>query len=136
MSTVFVNGCFDVLHVGHLRLLRYAATFGAVTVAINSDESVKRLKGPGRPMFASHERQEMLMSLRYVEAVRIFDEDTPERLLSIMYKRGIGPKYVIKGADYKDKPIPEQAVIEANGGTIVFAEMIPGLSTTKILEKL
>lgn len=135
-AEVFVNGCFDVLHVGHVRLLRFAATYGRLTVGINSDKSVKRLKGEQRPIYHDYERREMLMALTCVSEVHIYEEDTPERLLSLFYQQGLGPKYVVKGLEYERKPIPEAKLIRDNGGSIVFFGMITTRSSTDTIRRM
>lgn len=136
MTEVFVNGCFDVLHVGHIRLLQFAASYGRLTVGINSDESIKRLKGQKRPIFPEHERREMLLAIKGVAQVEIFHDDTPTNLIAGLYALGIGPKYVVKGLDYDKKHIPERYLIEKNGGVIVFFGMIKGRSTTDTLKRM
>ena len=136
MSEVFVNGCFDVLHVGHVRLLRFAASYGRLTVAINSDKSIKRLKGNDRPIFPQDERREMLLAMKYIAEVHIFEEDTPERLLGLFYQQGLGPKYVIKGLDYDKRYIPERMLIEANGGQIVLFGMMTTRSTSEAIRRM
>ena len=98
---VFTNGCFDVLHPGHFELLKQAKSHGTrLIVGINSDESVRRIKGNGRPLFNQKERKQMLLSLESVDEVRIFDEPTPERLI-----REIAPDVLVKGGDWKDGEI-------------------------------
>ena len=96
---VFTNGCFDVLHLGHIELLEYCSSFGEVIVGLNSDESVRRLKGPSRPFNNEQARMKLLESIKYVSAVHIFQEDTPYELI-----KSIKPDLIVKGGDY----IPEQ----------------------------
>ncbi len=105
MKRVFVNGAFDVLHPGHTRLLRHATTLGELTVGINSDESIRRLKGLSRPVFTEQERLEMLLSIRGVAEVIVFGENTPINLI-----RDEGPfDVIVKGSEYRDREIPERA---------------------------
>jgi D-beta-D-heptose 7-phosphate kinase/D-beta-D-heptose 1-phosphate adenosyltransferase len=93
---VFTNGCFDVLHIGHVELLAYCATFGEVVVGLNSDESVRRLKGPSRPFNNQKNRKKLLESIKYVSSVHVFEEDTPYELI-----KSIKPNLIVKGGDYK-----------------------------------
>ncbi len=93
---VFTNGCFDVLHVGHIELLKYCATFGKVTVGLNSDESIRRLKGNSRPFNNQQDRKKLLESIKYVSSVHVFEEDTPYELI-----KSIKPDLIVKGGDYK-----------------------------------
>ncbi len=93
---VFTNGCFDVLHIGHIELLKYCATFGKVIVGLNSDESVRRLKGNSRPFNNQQDRKKLLESIKYVSSVQVFEEDTPYELI-----KSIKPDLIVKGGDYK-----------------------------------
>ena len=131
-SVVWTNGVFDVLHVGHLQSLRGAKQFGDVlVVGVNADASVTANKGPSRPVYPSAERVELLAALDIVDAILVFDEPTPERVLSILK-----PDVHAKGADYADKPIPERAVVEAYGGRVELIPLVPGRSTTDTLARL
>ena len=96
MSIVFTNGCFDILHRGHIELLKYCKSLGKVTVGINSDKSVSNLKGPRRPFFSQEDRKFMLESCKYVDDVIIFDEETPYNLI-----KTLKPDIIVKGGDYK-----------------------------------
>ncbi len=98
---VFTNGCFDVLHIGHIELLKYCATLGSVVVGLNSDDSVRRLKGPSRPFNNEQDRTKVLESIKYVDSVHVFQEDTPYELIKV-----IKPDLIVKGGDYA----PEQVV--------------------------
>lgn len=129
--TVGVNGCFDVLHPGHVELLTYAAGFGPVTVLLNSDRSVKNLKGAGRPVMCQGARKRILEALKAVRDVVIFDEDTPSQLYNVLQ-----PDIVVKGYDYKDRTIPERAVIEQYGGKIIFAPYSSPWHSSDIIERL
>ena len=129
---VFTNGCFDVLHPGHIELLKQAKSHGTwLIVGINSDESVRRIKGNGRPLFNQKERRQMLLSLESVDEVRIFDEPTPERLI-----REIAPDVLIKGGDWKDGEIIGAEFVRSHGGTVVTVPLVEGISTTAIIDRL
>ena len=114
---VLANGCFDLLHVGHVRYLAAARALGdALVVAINSDASVRRLKGAGRPLMSAPERAELLGALAVVDAVVIFDEDTVERLVGLLR-----PAVQAKGTDYTEATVPERAAVVAAGGRVAIA---------------
>lgn len=132
---VWTNGCFDLLHVGHLRSLQVARSRGDVlVVGVNSDASVAWLKGPGRPIFPAAERVELLSGLACVDHVIVFEETTPETALS-----RLRPDVHCKGADYAPphgKPIPEARVVEAYGGRVEFLPLLPGLSTSEAIQRI
>lgn len=129
---VTTNGCFDILHVGHVRILKEARSLGDILlVGINSDDSVKRLKGPQRPINNANSRAEILLSLKCVDYVTIFDEGTPVEFLSI-----VKPDIHVKGSDYKPEDLEETPVVEAGGGKIHILSLVPGHSTTGLVEKL
>ena len=129
---VFTNGCFDVLHPGHFELLKQAKAHGTrLIVGINSDESVRRIKGNGRPLFNQDERKQMLLSLESVDEVRVFDESTPERLI-----REITPDVLVKGGDWRDGEIIGADFVRENGGKVVTVPLVEGFSTTAILDRL
>ena len=129
---VFTNGCFDLLHVGHLHLLREAARHGDVLlVAVNSDESVRRLKGKGRPLISADERTALLAALDCVDAVVVFDEDTPRELLA-----EVQPDVLAKGADYRKDQVVGRNMIEGSGGQVVLIPLGPDRSTTHLLERI
>lgn len=134
-TRVFVNGCFDILHVGHVRLLEYAASMGELTVAINSDSSIRRLKGEGRPIVCQAERAEMLAALKFVSTVLTFNERTPAKLLRSLYHAKVGPHIVVKGSEYNNAAITmhERPIIEDHGGMIVYFDMLPKRSTTRVV---
>jgi D-glycero-beta-D-manno-heptose 1-phosphate adenylyltransferase len=132
---VWTNGCFDLLHVGHTRSLQAAAQLGEVLiVGVNSDASVRRLKGPGRPLLPAVERAELLAALACVDHVLIFDDDTPVAVLE-----QLRPDVHCKGAEYASphgRPIPEKAIVEGYGGQVAFLPLVPGLSTTELVRRL
>jgi len=116
-TLVLANGCFDLLHVGHVRYLAAARALGdALVVGINSDASVRRLKGAGRPLMSAAERAELLGALAAVDAVVIFEEDTVERLVGL-----IRPDVQAKGTDYTEATVPERAAVVAAGGRVAIA---------------
>jgi D-beta-D-heptose 7-phosphate kinase/D-beta-D-heptose 1-phosphate adenosyltransferase len=129
---VFTNGCFDLLHVGHLHLLREAAREGDILlVAVNSDESVRRLKGKNRPLISSNERTALLAALDCVDAVVVFDEDTPRELLD-----EVRPDVLVKGADYAVDEVVGRRRIEQDGGKVVLIPLVPDRSTTDLVERI
>lgn len=131
-TVVWTNGVFDVLHVGHLRSLQEAKKFGDVlVVGVNADASVRANKGPGRPIYSCDERVELLAALEIVDAILVFDEQTPETVLA-----ELKPDVHVKGADYADKPIPERAIVEAYGGRVELIPLVPGRSSTSTIERL
>lgn len=132
MTTVFANGVFDMLHVGHLRLLQFARTQGdRLVVAINSDASARRIKGPDRPLVPAHERAEMLRSLRCVDDVQIFDDDTPELLI-----QRLRPDVLVKGPACRDTEIPGAAFVESIGGRVVIPDWPVEHSSTQLVGRI
>ncbi len=129
---VFTNGCFDLLHPGHLALLEDAAALGDVLmVAINDDASVARLKGRGRPIYPAAERAELLLALRWVDAVTVFEGDTPIEPI-----RRVQPDVLVKGAEYGPGAIVGEDVVLAAGGRVVRLPMRPGYSTSDIVRRM
>ncbi len=129
---VATNGCFDILHVGHVRYLKKSKSFGDVLiVGLNSDKSVRSIKGEGRPINPEDDRAEVLCALESVDYVVLFDEDSPKDLLEI-----IKPNVYTKGADYTLKTLPEADVILRNNGWVEFIDFVEGKSTTKIIDKI
>ncbi len=129
---VTTNGCFDLLHVGHTRILNSARQLGDVLiVGVNSDRSVKELKGPSRPITPQDERAEILGNLSCVDYVYIFDESTPVEFLKM-----VRPYRHVKGSDYDPKLLAETPVVEGFGGKVVILDLIPGHSTSSITEKM
>lgn len=131
-KTVFTNGCFDVLHVGHLRYLKEARSMGdRLVVGLNSDSSVRKLKGEKRPIHTEVERKEMLLSLRFVDEVHIFDEDTPLRLI-----KEIKPDVLVKGGDWALNTIVGYDFVTERGGSVHSLSFYEGYSTTNTIEKI
>lgn len=129
-NLVFTNGCFDIFHAGHLRLLKYAKSLGGILiVGINSDDSIKRIKGDDRPIISQNDRLNLLKELRCVDHVEIFDEDTPERLL-----REVCPDILVKGPEAKNAPIPGADFVKSYGGEVIVPDWPVEISTTRILE--
>ena len=127
---VTTNGCFDVLHLGHLRYLQASRQLGdLLVVAVNSDSSVRQLKGENRPLVPEEERAEMLAGLECVDYVVIFSELTPISLLS-----ELKPNIHVKGGDYKLEQLIERDVVEANGGKVIVGLNVPGKSTTNLIQ--
>jgi rfaE bifunctional protein nucleotidyltransferase chain/domain len=129
---VFTNGCFDLLHPGHTRYLATARTLGdLLVVAINSDRSVRELKGPNRPIQSEAERAEILAALRSVDFVTIFDDLTPRALIARML-----PQVLVKGGDWGPAEIVGREEVEAAGGQVVSVPVVEGFSTTAIIRKV
>ena len=129
---VTTNGCFDILHVGHVRYLEKTKTFGDVLiVALNSDKSVKIIKGENRPINNENDRAEVLSALRCVDYVVLFDEPSPINLLL-----QIKPDVYTKGADYTVETLPEAKPVMQNGGRVEFISFVEGKSTTSIINKM
>ena len=130
-TVVFTNGCYDLLHPGHVRLLEQARSLGDLLIlALNSDSSVRRMKGPSRPLIAEGERAEMALALEAVDAVTLFDEDTPRELIAALL-----PDVLIKGADWSHF-IAGREEVEAAGGRVLTVALEPGYSTTNIVESI
>ena len=130
-TVVFTNGCFDLLHPGHVRLLEQARSLGDfLIVGVNTDASVSRSKGPGRPITPERDRAEVLTALAAVDAVVLFDEDTPRELIAELL-----PDVLVKGADWSHF-IAGREEVEAAGGRVLTISLEPGYSTTAIIEKL
>ena len=128
---VFTNGVFDILHPGHVRYLQSARSHGDVLiVGLNSDASVRRNKGPDRPINPEHERAEILVALACVDAVSIFDDDTPADII-----RRVQPDVLVKGSDWPADQIVGRDTVEARGGTVILEPVEQGYSTTSLVEK-
>jgi D-beta-D-heptose 7-phosphate kinase/D-beta-D-heptose 1-phosphate adenosyltransferase len=131
-TLVATGGCFDLLHAGHVRMLEQArALGGCLVVCLNSDASVRRLKGDGRPVVGEVDRRRVLEALGSVDAVACFDEDTPEAVLT-----ALRPDVFVKGGDYSGTPLPEEAVLARWGGQAVVLPYVAGRSTTGLLAHL
>ena len=129
---VFTNGVFDLLHPGHVRYLQAARAHGDVlVVGLNSDASVRRNKGPERPINPEHERAEVLAALACVDAVSIFDEDTPADII-----RRVQPDILVKGSDWPADQIVGRDTVEARGGKVILAPVEPGYSTTTLISRV
>lgn len=127
---VFTNGCFDILHIGHARYLAEARQLGdRLVVGLNSDASTRRLKGQERPIVPEEERAEMLAWLRAVDAVCIFEEDTPDELI-----RAVRPHIHTKGGDYRPEELPEAVVVREVGGVVCVLGLVEDRSTTRLVE--
>jgi D-beta-D-heptose 7-phosphate kinase/D-beta-D-heptose 1-phosphate adenosyltransferase len=129
---VFTNGVFDLLHPGHVRYLQEARALGsALIVAVNTDRSVRAIKGPGRPINPEDERAEVLLALGCVDAVTIFDEETPHAIVS-----RIQPDVLVKGTDWGPNEIVGRDVVEARGGRVVRLRLAPGFSSSQLIERV
>ncbi len=129
---VFTNGCFDLLHPGHVRYLAAARALGDVlVVGLNSDASVRRMKGPGRPVLHAAERAEVLAGLGAVDHVILFDDDTPQALIA-----ALAPDVLVKGADWTAEDIVGRDQVLAAGGRVERIDLVPGVSTSEILRRI
>ena len=129
---VFTNGCFDLVHAGHIASFRQARSFGDVlVVGVNSDESIRRLKGPSRPIVGLRDRMKLLEALEMVDYIVPFSEDTPQKLIET-----VRPDVLVKGKDWEGKTVAGAGFIQAYGGTVMFADLEQGLSTTALVEKI
>jgi rfaE bifunctional protein nucleotidyltransferase chain/domain len=132
MTIVFTNGVFDLLHVGHVRVLQFARAQGdRLVVAINSDASAGRIKGPGRPVVPAHERAEVLRALRCVDDVQIFDEDTPELLIQQLH-----PDVLVKGPACRGTDIPGAAFVESHRGRVAIPDWPVSHSSTQLVSRI
>lgn len=131
-SIVFTNGCFDILHAGHIQYLAKAAALADnLVIGLNSDESVRRLKGQSRPFLDQHSRSLNLAALGFVTAVVVFDEDTPYNLI-----KKIKPNVLVKGSDYKPEDIVGYDIVKARGGQVITIPIVEGYSSSNIINKL
>jgi len=131
-TIVFTNGCFDLLHLGHITYLEEARTYGdCLIVGLNSDASVRRLKGDLRPILPEQERARMLAAFQFVDAVCIFEEDTPLNLIQTIL-----PHVLIKGGDYAPDTVVGSEVVRQTGGKTIIIPFLDGYSTTRLIEKI
>lgn len=131
-KVVFSNGCFDILHLGHIDYLEKARAFGdKLVIGLNSDLSVKQLKGDSRPVNGVDARARMLAALSFVDGVTVFEEETPRELIEFLL-----PDILVKGSDYKVENIVGADSVIANGGTVKTIDLVNGYSTTDIIEKI
>ncbi|MSU00237.1 D-glycero-beta-D-manno-heptose-7-phosphate kinase [Tissierella pigra] len=131
-TVVFTNGCFDILHVGHVRYLKQAAELGDVLiVGVNSDRSIKNLKGEKRPIVCEKDRIEMLANLNFIDYLVVFDEDTPYELIKI-----IEPDLLVKGGDYSIEDVVGKDIVEGKGGKVILIPLVEGISTSNIVETI
>jgi rfaE bifunctional protein nucleotidyltransferase chain/domain len=129
---VFTNGCFDILHRGHIEYLAKAAGYGDILIiGLNTDKSVSRLKGPSRPVQDENARAFLMASMHFVSAVTLFEEDTPYNLIRI-----VQPDVLVKGGDYKSEDIVGNDVVKARGGKVITIDFVKGYSTSGIIDKL
>ncbi len=129
---VFTNGCFDIIHAGHVRYLTTAKNFGDVLiVGLNSDSSVRQLKGASRPINNQADRAEVLLALKPVDYVIIFDELTAENLIA-----QVKPDIYVKGGDYTLETLPEAKIVQSYGGRVEFVNLVAGKSTSNIIKKI
>lgn len=129
---VFTNGCFDILHRGHVQYLAEAASLGDyLIIGLNTDASVKQLKGPSRPYLDQETRAMILASMGFVSAVILFDEETPYQLI-----RTVKPHILVKGGDYKAEDIVGYDIVTSNGGKVVTIPLVTGFSSTNIIQKI
>ena len=131
-TIVFSNGCFDILHRGHVEYLSKAADLGDILIiGLNTDDSVRRLKGPSRPVNDEKARAILLAALEFVDAIMFFEEDTPYNLI-----KRVQPDVLVKGKDYKAEDIVGYDIVTAKGGKVETIELVDGFSTTSILERI
>jgi len=129
---VFTNGCFDLLHAGHVRYLARARAFGdCLVLGLNTDASVRRLKGPSRPINREEDRAEVVGALKSVDYVVLFGEETAEALIA-----EVRPAVYVKGGDYTLDTLPEAKIVQSYGGRVEFVDMVEGRSTTNVIERI
>ena len=129
---VFTNGCFDIIHAGHIKSFEITKSFGDILiVGLNSDRSIKAIKGESRPIISQNDRVKLLCAISCIDYVIVFDEDTPEQLI-----KEILPDVLVKGADWRGKPVAGQEIVEKNGGQLEFIELEQDLSTSLIIERI
>ena len=132
LDVVFTNGCFDIIHPGHIHILEEAKSYGDVLiVGLNSNSSVKNLKGESRPINSESDRIKILCSIKHVDHVIIFDEDTPIELIEL-----IKPNFLVKGGDYNKSEIVGADLVEKNGGSVIIIDLLGGYSTSSNIDRL
>ncbi len=131
-KVVFTNGCFDLLHIGHIHCLKEAKKLGdLLIVGLNSDSSVRKIKGEKRPVIPQEERATILSSLEMVDYVCIFDEDTPYHIISLLQ-----PDYIVKGGDWEPEEVVGKEIVEGRGGKVVTVEVVEGRSTQGLIQMI
>lgn len=131
-KVVFTNGCFDILHPGHIQLLLQAAEAGdKLVLGLNTDSSIKRLKGEGRPVHEEHSRALIMAAQLYVDAVTLFDEDTPLELIQTIH-----PDVIVKGGDYTPETVVGNDFVTSYGGKVIIVPTVEGFSTTSIINRI
>jgi len=131
-KVVFTNGCFDLLHAGHVYLFKEAKKLGdRLIVAVNSDASLRRLKGPKRPVFPLRERLEILAAIEYIDILTVFRQPTPQKIISLLR-----PDVLVKGGDWPADQIVGRKEVEASGGRVILIPYIKGMSTTELIKKI
>jgi len=132
LDVVFTNGCFDIIHPGHIHILEEAKSYGDVLiVGLNSNRSVKNLKGESRPINSESDRIKILCSIKHVDYVIVFDEETPIELIEL-----IKPNFLVKGGDYNKSEIVGADLVEKNGGSVIIIDLLVGYSTSSIIDRL
>lgn len=131
-KVVFTNGCFDLLHAGHVWLFKEAKKLGDILiVAVNSDASLRRLKGPKRPVFPLKERLEILAAIEFIDVLTVFPQDTPQKIIALLR-----PDVLVKGGDWPLDQVVGRREVEESGGRVVLIPYIKGLSTTELIKKI
>lgn len=131
-KVVFTNGCFDLLHAGHVWLFKEAKKLGDILiVAVNSDASLRRLKGPKRPVFPLKERLEILAAIEFIDVLTVFPQDTPQKIIALLR-----PDVLVKGGDWPLDQVVGRREVEESGGRVVLIPYIEGLSTTELIKKI
>ena len=131
LDVVFTNGCFDIIHPGHIHILEKAKSYGDVLiVGLNSNRSVKNLKGKSRPINSESDRIKILCSIKHVDHVIVFDEDAPIELIEL-----INPNFLVKGGDYNKSEIVGADLVEKNGGSVIIIDLLKNYSTSSLIDR-
>jgi len=131
-KVVFTNGCFDILHLGHIKLFKFAKSLGDILiVGVNSDSSIKKIKGSKKPIFPLSERLEVLEAIEYIDYLTVFEDETPKRLISLLL-----PDVLIKGGDWKPEQVVGKEEVERAGGRVIIFPYIEGYSSSNIIERI